>query len=192
MNASMFIAKLKMRYPTLNGNETLIIDIENGLKRYSEESIDKLFTLFIENYQYKQIPRWANIYAIARDYKLPKRIQSVFSYYRCERCHSNFDIKARCCPICHKNTDRKIIYGKKPEKFYPAQENCGECQFYGKPDQCYGPVCNQFGTNKSGTLSECRNCICKNCCWEIYAEREALDGRPSIFNDLKFEEKYIK
>jgi hypothetical protein len=188
MKPSEFISRLDGRYPQMPG--PVVGDIETRLGNFSTENVEKIWEAFICDYTLARAPRWADVWKCAAAHGIFQRAKGIASCYKCEACGTAFSIRMRVCPKCHKVTQVSVIMGELPKRVYPGQYECGECRYYqNSQKRNLGPVCDQYGTNQSGSLKACADCICKRCCREMYALREAQDGRKEMWrameNDLE-------
>ena len=194
MTVELFMTKLQGRFPKLKENAVIRGDIEDGLKKYSERALDKLWTEFLNEYVYDRTPRWANIYHIARNADIGRKASTGFSFFRCNKCGAAFSLEAAYCPACKSLADNvTVVAGKRPEKFFESRQDCGICKHYLKNDSgkmCGGPFCASFGTEDTGHLKQCRDCLCRFCCFETWAMREAADGRPEKLQRLAREDRF--
>jgi hypothetical protein len=100
-------------------------------------------------------------------------------WYRCENGH-NYQYRGSSCPVCGskkggivKNQDNSAM----PTDTVMIQDSCSECDWY-HDDQVkpvfglYGPSCNEYGTDKHGTIKDyCVRCKCRECCRMEYLSR---------------------
>ena len=198
MTVDLFMSKLQGRYPKLRDNPVIRGDIEDGLHRFSPEGLDRLWASFLDEYSYDKAPRWANLNEISRNAGIGKAQRSGgFSFFRCLKCKAAFSLDAAYCPVCKSIASdvEVVVADKKPDGFYDSRQDCGICRHYLKRENgkmCGGPFCSSFGTENTHRLKECRECLCRHCCLETFAGREALQGRTQQLERLYADDKFEK
>ena len=116
-------------------------------------------------------------------------------YYRhCPDCGTNFSFTSRFCPTCRKPTHTKTIKRSWPENLVHCRENCGICTLFEKSPDVRGPKCLKHGAleGKKFPYSDCRNCACRNCCFETFMEKADPDAFRKAIENGKTTEHYEK
>lgn len=121
MTAIDFIERVARRFPGFIKQEVVVEDIENLLKTFKEDDIDKIWAEFRDTYDRSDPPKRPHIFKIAQVLGVrPKSGDQGFTpMYKCD-CGVEFLPTGRFCPSC-KTYDSSRWYVFKSKEIFPQR-----------------------------------------------------------------------
>ncbi len=157
MTITEFLNNLESRYPA-KIKSAQAQDIRDLLEGISPQSLDKLWTRFIDTYDYARPPMRADFYKIMQTIGIGKA-SKYFFYYQCKECGSQYSCTSRRCPKC-RSWERTLHEADQlPRGFIKAHRDCADCKLYET-----GVYCPMWGREADRIEQKCSRCQCKVCC----------------------------
>ncbi len=186
MTTTEFMQQIQERYGA-SEKDIHRQDIIETLKTLDDDERQKLWTLFLNHYNYQRPPRRGDFHRIMREYSIKERVfQSKWKYYYvCDTCGQSYSERSTACPKC-KGLDRKLHQTDIiPGDIMHAHEECYRCKLYEPSLYC------PFWGNKEGQVHpQCASCKCQKCCraerlnkhdYQLY--RQIMRDRPETLEE---------
>ncbi len=186
MTTAEFMQQIQERYGSPD-KDIHRQDIIETLQTLDDDERQKLWTLFLNNYNYQRPPRRGDFHRIMRDNNITERggfAKKWAYYYTCSACGQVYNQESRACPKC-RSEDRRLSQAEHlPDEVVWAHENCYRCKKY-----AMSIYCPEWA--KGEPLPQCGTCECKVCCraerlarndYQLY--RQLLRDKPGTVDEL--------